>query len=205
VSTKGKSQVPLLLVPIFWHYQKLGCTALEPDSYIEFAFYMHCQTDYENIPTYLSALSDIAQDRGSGDLQTAVAKARSNGLYSIEDIGNAYATLGLDALVADGKSNELIAQVADLPDDVVVDSWRNKRGELVGQDAETVALQDALQLIAKVRRSLILSEAYESTRGVANVPPLTLEAAYKILDVPADVEDVLLLNVYSFGVCCSFV
>lgn len=200
-STVGKGQAVSRGIPVSRHYKKLGCTPLDPDSYVEFAYERLCETDYESIPEYLSALTHISENKESTDLQTAIAKAKSQGHYTTEDVMRAYANLGFDPMAVDGKHNQ--GAVSELDDMVILDAWNKARDQMTKGQPEMTSLDEALGLIAKVRRSEMLAVALQS----AQTPEATmsLQNAYKAFEAPAEIEDLLLMNIYQLAVssCAS--
>ena len=61
-------------------------------------------------------------------------------------------------------------------------------------------LNDALKIVAETRESMKLLKVWEDEKGSGMSP----EMAYSTLDVPRDVDETLLLTVYSMRVRSSY-
>jgi hypothetical protein len=172
-------------------YALLGCTSLDPDSLVKFAFQRQTTTDAPNAPLYLGALCHIAEDSASEELQLLVAAARESGLVSKDEIDQAYAGLGFDPMAVEGARHAL--PMAETPDEVVHEGYMRKKEAATDRD-ERLQLQSHLRLLAKVRGSdfllaMLASEAEEVK------PRMTIEKAYKALEgSTADTDDGMLVT-----------
>lgn len=138
------------------------------------------------------------QEMGScpSSLQDLVALERSRDRFVIEDVANAAAVLGFGA---DGPLRVEYGE-ADIPDDFIENAWkecikRSWRDPAGGSTTQREATE-AFRILAESRGSTQLRKAWESGKNTVMTP----ERAYDTLEIPKDVDDNMLITVYSMRV-----
>ena len=91
----------------------------------------------------------------------------------------------------------------DVDDDFILNAWKNglKRSwkEPGGGAQRRTDLNDSFKVLADYRGSVILRSAYKWEKSV-----MSPDVAYNTLDVPRDVDEGMLLTVYSMRVSDRF-
>ena len=94
--------------------------------------------------------------------------------------------------------------MADVDDEFVAQAWRSARQRAWQVPSEATRrraeLNDALKIVAETRESTKLLKVWEDEKGSGMSP----EMAYSTLDVPRDVDETMLLTVYSMRVCSNY-
>lgn len=143
------------------------------------------------------------QEMGScpSSLQDLVAMERSRDRFVIEDVANAAAVLGF------GTNGPLGVEYGetDIPDDFIQNAWkecikRSWRDPAGGSTTQREATE-AFRILAESRGSLQLRKVWESSKDSVMSP----ERAYDTLEIPADVDDYMLITVFTMRVRQSFI
>ncbi len=103
-----------------------------------------------------------------------------------------------------GRDNDLGVELdEDVDEEFIARAWRSarQRAWMVTGDAsqKRAQLNDALKVVAEHRGSVALMKVWSEEKGSGMSP----ETAYQTLDVPRDVDETMLLTVYSMRVCGS--
>ncbi|CAL1693817.1 unnamed protein product [Somion occarium] len=186
-------------------WEVLGTTA---ETYawdlLTFAYFAQCRCDPPHTIQYFTHLVKIFetfQKRGlsatitnSEELQTLIAAERSRGRFTESDIKLATHYLGF------GKENELGVELDDeVDDDFILNAWKNglKRSwrEDGGGAERRTDLNDSFKIISDVRGGEKLRNAYKWEKNT-----MSPDAAYATLEVPKEVDETMLITVYSMRV-----
>ena len=129
------------------------------------------------------------------ELQSLIVEERERFRFTPEDYANAARLLGF------GRDNDLGVELdSDVDDDFIAQAWRSarQRAWLDASDAarKRAQLNDALKIVAEQRGSEALLKVWSDEKGSGMSP----ETAYQTLDVPRDVDETMLLTVYSMRV-----
>lgn len=185
------------------------CSCLSTDhptlDLLTFAYFAQCRCDPPHTIQYFTHLVKIFetfQKRGlsatitnSEELQTLIAAERSRGRFTESDIKLATHYLGF------GKENELGVELDDeVDDDFILNAWKNglKRSwrEDGGGAERRTDLNDSFKIISDVRGGEKLRNAYKWEKNT-----MSPDAAYATLEVPKEVDETMLITVYSMRVC----
>ncbi len=116
--------------------------------------------------------------------------------FTVEEVYTAAATLGF------GAENVLhVDYDEDIPDEFVENAWKDCikhswRDHDHGAEKHRLA-NDSFRILADYRNSARLRTVWDNGKNI-NMNP---EKAYDTLEVPKDVEDYMLITVYSMRVC----
>ena len=130
------------------------------------------------------------------ELQTLIVEERSRFRFTPDDLSEAAKILGF------GRDGEVKVELDnEVDDDFIAQAWRSAR-QRAWQDPSNAAnrrakLNDALRLIAEHRGSEKLLKVWSDEKGSGMSP----DTAYTTLEVPRDVDETMLLTVYSMRVC----
>jgi ubiquitin carboxyl-terminal hydrolase 25/28 len=125
---------------------------------------------------------------------------QERGRFSLNDINAAAMTLGF------GPEGPLgVEYGADVPDEFVENAWKEcvKRSwrDYVGGSKLQADATKALKIIADLRGSRTLQRVWENgKRGI-----MSPERAYDTLEVPATVDEEMLITVFTMRASCCFV
>lgn len=178
-------------------WEALGMT---PTSYswelLVFAYLAQCRCDPAHTADYFTHLCNIVfafQTLGvtcPQELQNFVIQERSRSRFTHDELQQAITTLGF------GQENRLRMDFDEETDDEFVKmAWRDALKEAwkhPESSAKRKEVQDALMILAQARGSADLMAAYNSEQGNGMTP----ERAYTTLEVPADVDEEMLITVF---------
>ena len=120
------------------YYTALGVPADIYEGFVFFAYREQCRSDPENIPLYLSYLTECANQRNSHELQTQVAFERSAGTIDYQELTDAYRYFGLHV------------KGPLLDDDHIIGTFQSRVQDAPKQEAE---MREQLKLIGRHRKS----------------------------------------------------
>lgn len=173
---------------------------------LAFAYLAQCRCDPANTMVYftqlwaiVNSMIHLAQD-APAELQSLIVEERSRSRFTPEDYQDAVKTLGF------GRDGELDVELdADVDDDFIAQAWRSARQRAWQNPADATTLRaklnDALRLVAESRGSEKLLKVWGEEKGTGMSP----DTAYSTLEVPRDMEESMLLTVYSMRVRTIFV
>lgn len=100
-----------------------------------------------------------------------------------------------------GKDGELGVELDDdIDDKFILEAWRSARRRTwtdpVKGSETRMRLNDALKILADARNSSILDNAWDKEKGSSMSP----ESAYSTLEVPKEVDESMLITIYSMRV-----
>ncbi|OJT05642.1 hypothetical protein TRAPUB_3565 [Trametes pubescens] len=183
-------------------WELLGMT---PSTYswelLAFAYLAQCRCDPASTMVYftqlwaiVNSMIHLTQD-APAELQSLIVEERSRSRFTPEDYLDAVKTLGF------GRDGELGVELdADVDDDFIAQAWRSARQRAWQRPADATLLRaklnDALRLIAESRGSEKLLKVWGEEKGTGMSP----DTAYSTLEVPRDMEESMLLTVYSMRV-----
>ncbi|KAI0328424.1 cysteine proteinase [Cubamyces sp. BRFM 1775] len=183
-------------------WKTLGMT---PSTYspelLTFAYFAQCRCDPANTMTYFTQIHGIVSimmqlgQNVPSELQTLIAEERSRFRFTPDDLREAAKFLGF------GRDGELNVELDDeVDDDFIAQAWRSAR-QRAWQDPSNATtrraqLNEALRLIAEHRGSEKLLKVWNDEKGSGMSP----DTAYSTLEVPRDVDETMLLTVYSMRV-----
>ncbi|CAD6503044.1 BgTH12-02715 [Blumeria graminis f. sp. triticale] len=145
------------------YYASLGAVGDFTDGLLNWAYDRQCECDPINKPYYLDCLQDLAQGRGSDDLQTKVVMATSAGDYGLKDLKNAYGLFG-------------ISHETTEPDENIIDLYRSYLESTPHMKDEA---NSCLRIIAKHRNSARIE-------SLANEKHMNFHEALEFLGVGPD-------------------
>jgi ubiquitin carboxyl-terminal hydrolase 25 len=171
-----------------------------------FAYMAQCRCDPAQTPEYftwfysiIQAMQDLGQDTPT-DLQSVVMEERTRHRYTRQDLEAAVKCLGfgndgpLSIEFDDEVSEEFIANAWR---DKVRRAWRDRKdGGEIQRDAN-----ESFRILAEARGSAMLRKLWEESQGRTMNP----DRAYSTLEIPAEVDDAMLLTVFSMRVGFSHV
>ncbi len=167
---------------------------------LAFAYLAQCRCDPENTMVYFAHLVTIVDAMVNRrvdvpeELQKLIIEERERCRFTPEDYVRAANALGF------GRDSELGVELdADVDDEFIAQAWRSARQRAWQRsDAHTrrAELNDALKVVAEMRASKALLKIWSEEKGTGMSP----ETAYSTLEVPNDVEESILLTVYSMRV-----
>lgn len=173
----------------------LGCTPSDPDALLLHAYERQTSTDPQNEPSYLTALSRLAEETNSDALQMRVVELKSQGKWSTEDESKAYAHLGFET--------GLEWEPAVLADEIVIEYFTGKM-DAASSTEERAGYREDLKLVARIRDSDLL-------RGIVDSVPaeikkeMTLKQAYSKFEAGPTTEDDALQAICSVYVSACLV
>ncbi len=172
---------------------------------LAFAYLAQCRCDPASTMVYftqlwaiVNSMIHLTQD-APAELQSLIVEERSRSRFTPEDYLDAVKTLGF------GRDGELGVELdADVDDDFIAQAWRSARQRAWQRPADATLLRaklnDALRLIAESRGSEKLLKVWGEEKGTGMSP----DTAYSTLEVPRDMEESMLLTVYSMRVRKNF-
>jgi ubiquitin carboxyl-terminal hydrolase 25/28 len=170
-----------------------------------YAYMAQCRCDPANTPEYftafyniIQAMQDFRQDTPP-DLQRVVMEERARYRYTHQELETAIKCLGF------GNDGPLSIEFDDeVSDEFIANAWRDKvrrawrdpkDGGQIQRDAN-----DSFRIVAEERGSTMLRKLWEENNGRTMNP----DRAYSTLEIPTDVDDDMVLTVFSLRVCFSF-
>jgi ubiquitin carboxyl-terminal hydrolase 25 len=173
---------------------------------LAFAYLANCRCDPTNTIDYFTSLSAIVKEieaSGHGHLLSQLAAListeLSRGRFTRDEVVQAASTLGFGA---DGSLR--LDYDDEIEDEFVINAWKDciKRSWLDSTDRDPGTTQrmanDAFKVLAQTRGSLKMVTMWEQNRDA-----MTPEKAYDTLEVPRDVDDLMLITIYNMRVWAS--
>ena len=166
---------------------------------LAFAYFAQVRCDPAQTIEYFSYFYTVCQmvttltDEPAQMLQSFVFDERERGRFTRDDFQEAPALLGF------GPQGMLSVDYDyEISDEFVENAWRDsvKRVWRDGDGARLAAANDAFRRIAEVRGSEMLWKKWEQAKDGGMTP----ERAYATLEVPSEIEDGMLLTVFSMRV-----
>lgn len=165
-----------------------------------FAYMAQCRCDPEHTPDYFTSLYQIVhtmqelREDVPTELQSVVMEERSRCRYTHEDLQRAILYLGF------GPEELKIEYDDDTDDDFIINAWRDKvkrawRDPKNGGQTQTDA-NEAFRILAEARGSSTLRKLWEDSSRQTMNP----DRAYTTLEIPSEVDDAMLLTVFSMRV-----
>ena len=166
-----------------------------------FAYLAQCRCDPANTMVYFTHLVKIVDSlinwrAGEPDQQQAfIVQEKERYRFTLKEHDEYARQLGF------GRNNDLGVELdSDVDDEFIARAWRSarQRAWMNPGDASQrrAALNDALKVVAEQRGSAALMKVWMEEKGSGMSP----ETAYQTLDVPRDVDETMLLTVYSMRV-----
>lgn len=128
------------------YYAGLGALADFADRLLIFAYDRQVAMDPVNTPYYFECLKDLAKGRDSEVLFTQSAILESQGLFTRQDVTQAYRTLGIDPSHANA-----------LSDDIITNQFKARLSDIGPRQVEEA--RSALRIIGLVRDSEMIQRA----------------------------------------------
>jgi ubiquitin carboxyl-terminal hydrolase 25/28 len=138
-------------------------------------------------PPVLNCISRIASVRDSEALRFLLATERSQRHYTTDDLDAAYAALGLD-----------VSSTRKIDEELIMAAFTGRMLDVTDPTRKRV-LHDACELIATSRGSDTL-RAVLASMVEEEKPKMDLAKAHRVLDVPENVEEDMLLMLYDIRV-----
>ncbi|PIL31016.1 hypothetical protein GSI_05709 [Ganoderma sinense ZZ0214-1] len=183
-------------------WKALGMT---PSTYswelLVFAYLAQCRCDPANTMVYFTHLVTIVDSlinwrAGEPDqLQAFIVQEKERYRFTLKEHDDYARRLGF------GRNNDLGVELdSDVDDEFIAQAWRSarQRAWMSPGDASRrrAGLNDALKVVAEQRGSTALIKVWMEEKGSGMSP----ETAYSTLDVPRDVDETMLLTVYSMRI-----
>lgn len=167
---------------------------------LAFAYFAQCRCDPARTMEYFTYLSNIVKvmeglSSCPQSLQDIVVSEQSRNRFTLEELQQATNILGF------GTNGPLKVEYdSDIDDDFVENAWKDcikrgwrnyERGSEIQREAN-----EAFRIIAEARGSVRLWDMWEARKEIF----LTPERAYDRLEIPKDVDDAMLITVFSLRV-----
>jgi ubiquitin carboxyl-terminal hydrolase 25/28 len=172
---------------------------------LTFAYFAQARCNPAQTVHYFTSFYTVCQmvttmtDEPSQTLQSFVLDERERGRFTLEDFQASPAVLGFGIHGTLGVEYE-----DDVPDEFVENAWREAvlRAWREGGDGQRLSsANDAFRRIAEMRGSEALWKKWEQAKDGGMTP----ERAYSTLEVPAEIDDGMLITIFSMRVSMSFV
>lgn len=160
-----------------------------------------CRCDPANTPKYFTSFYNVIQAMQElrydipSDLQSVVMEERSRNRYTHEDVQRAISSLGFGA---DGPLG--LDFDDEISDEFIVNAWRDKVRRAWRDPKDGGELQrdanDSFRILAEERGSVMMRKLWEDSFSKTMNP----ERAYSTLEIPQEVDDTMLLTVFSLRV-----
>jgi len=171
---------------------------------LAFAYFAQARCNPERTIEYFTSFYTVCQmittmtDEPSQTLQSFIFDERERGRFTLEDFQEAPAILGF------GVGGTLGVEYGDdVPDEFVENAWREaiRRAWRDGGDSQRLLIaNDAFRRIVEMRGSQALWKKWEHAKDGGMTP----ERAYSTLEVPAEIEDGMLITIFSMRVSSRF-
>jgi ubiquitin carboxyl-terminal hydrolase 25 len=179
-------------------------TNAAPTDLLTFAYFAQARCNPAQTIDYFTSFYTICQlvttmtEDPSQTLQSFVFDERERGRFTHEDFQEAPAILSF------GIHGTLGVEYGDdVPDEFVENAWRDtiRRSWRDGGDTQRLSIaNDAFRRIAEMRGSEALWKKWEQAKDGGMTP----ERAYSTLEVPAEIEDGMLITIFSMRVRLLF-
>lgn len=164
-------------------YQILGCTPMDPGNIICFAYESQCKFDGDRLALmkYFSCLTTVLDQRQSSDeISNLVGTERSNDRYTFADVYKSFAAVGF--------ADKDDSQLNEISDESIMESFGVILSR-VTENQEKSELKEALKIIANYKQSDLLVGILSSLQDSPEGPPLSLDEAFRILEIDRAVAD----------------
>ena len=171
---------------------------------LAFAYFAQGRCDPAHTIDYFTSFYTVCQmvatmtDEPSHTLQSFVLDERERGRFTHEDFQEAPVILGFGVGGTIGVEYD-----DDVPDEFVENAWREaiRRAWRDGGDGQRLSTaNDAFRRIAEMRGSQALWKKWEQAKDGGITP----ERAYSTLEVPSDIDDGMLITIFSMRVSLPF-
>jgi ubiquitin carboxyl-terminal hydrolase 25/28 len=177
----------------------------KPADLLTFAYFAQARCNPAETVEYFTSYFTVCQivmnmtDEPSHTLQAFIFEERERGRFTIENFQEMPPILGF------GIQGTLGVEYDDeVPDKFVEDAWRDAilRSWREGGEGQRISsANDAFRRIAEMRGSEALWKKWEQAKDGGMTP----ERAYSTLEVPAEIDDGMLITIFSMRVSTSFV
>ena len=155
----------------------------------------HTTTHFTHLVALVTALVNLRAG-GLDELQAFIVQEKERYRFTIDEHARYAQMLGF------GRDGDLGVELdSDVDDEFIARAWRSarQRAWMSAGDAsqKRAQLNDALKVVAEQRGSAGLIRVWAEEKGSGMSP----ETAYTTLDVPREVDETMLLTVYSMRVC----
>lgn len=172
---------------------------------LAFAYFAQARCNPAHTTDYFTSFYTVCQmmvatmtDEPSQTLQSFVFDERERGRFTHEDFQEAPAILGF------GVGGTLGVEYGDdVPDDFVENAWRDaiRCAWREGGDGQRLSTaNDAFRRIAEMRGSQVLWKKWEQAKDGGMTP----ERAYLTVEVPSEIDDGMLITIFSMRVSSPF-
>jgi ubiquitin carboxyl-terminal hydrolase 25 len=172
---------------------------------LTFAYFAQVRCNPAQTVEYFTSYFTVCQmvtsmtDEPSQALQSFIFDERERGRFTNENFQEAPQLLGFGVHGTLGVEYD-----DDVPDEFVENAWRDaiRRAWRDGGDGQRILnANDAFRRIAEMRRSEALWKKWEQAKDGGMTP----ERAYSTLEVPAEIDDGMLITIFSMRVSASIV